>query len=78
MVEAQTTATVLLEHHRGILDEFAGTLNEHETLEGALLQAHLDSLQSKMKPVGKGGMRAKGVSNGSRSRRTSSQASSSS
>src|SRR3954468_21588421 len=78
MVEAQTTATVLLEHHRSILDEFAGTLNEHETLEGALLQAHLDALAGKMKPVGKGGMRAKGVSNGSRSRRTSSQASSSS
>src|SRR3954466_1069369 len=78
MTEAQTTATVLLEHHRSILDEFAGTLNEHETLEGALLQAHLDALQGKMKPVGKGGMRAKGVSNGSRSRRTSSQASSSS
>src|SRR3954452_8877988 len=77
MVEAQTSARVLLEHHRGILDEFAGTLNEHETLEGALLQAHLDALQGKMKPAGRGGMRAKGVSGRSRSRRpTASQATS--
>src|SRR4051812_42728448 len=77
MTEAQTSATALLEHHRSILDEFAGTLNEHETLEGALLQAHLDALQGKMKPVGKGGMRAKGVSGSSRSRRqTASQATS--
>src|SRR4051794_10480175 len=78
MTEAQTSATVLLEHHREVLEEFAGTLNEHETLEGALLQAHLDALQGKMKPVGRGGMRAKGVSGGSRSRRQTSQATSSS
>jgi cell division protease FtsH len=70
MTEAQTSAAVLLEHHRAVLDDFAATLTEHETLEGAMLQAHLDALQKKMKPVGKGGIRAKGVSaNGSRSRR---------
>jgi cell division protease FtsH len=69
MTEAQTSAAVLLEHHRPVLDEFAGTLTEQETLEGAVLQAHLDALQKKMKPVGRGGMRAKGAPNGSRPRR---------
>jgi hypothetical protein len=34
-----------------------------------VLQAHLDALQKKMKPVGRGGMRAKGAPNGSRPRR---------
>ncbi|HET7529694.1 MAG TPA: ATP-dependent zinc metalloprotease FtsH [Mycobacteriales bacterium] len=69
MAEAQTSAGVLLEHHRSVLDDFATTLNEHETLEGAVLQAHLDALQAKMKPVGRGGMRAKGLAAGTRSRR---------
>ena len=71
MIEGQTSAAVLLEHHRAVLDEFASTLIEQETLEGALLQAHLDALQAKMQPVGRGGMRAKGVSGGTRSRRQS-------
>jgi cell division protease FtsH len=59
--EAQTTAAVLLEHHRNRLDEFAETLAEHETLEGVVLQEHLDALQAKMQPAARGRVRAKGV-----------------
>jgi cell division protease FtsH len=59
--EAQTTASVLLEHHRSRLDEFAATLAEHETLEGVVLQEQLDALQSKMRPPARGRVRAKGV-----------------
>jgi ATP-dependent Zn protease len=62
MQEAITSAQVLLEHHRSLLDDFAGVLVEHETLEGVPLQEQLDDLQSRMKPVGRGGVRAKGVS----------------
>ena len=62
MQEAITSAQVLLEHHRSLLDEFAGVLVEHETLEGVPLQEQLDDLQARMKPVGRGGVRAKGVS----------------
>jgi cell division protease FtsH len=59
--EAQTTAAVLLEHHRSLLDEFAATLDEHETLEGVVLQEQLDTLQAKMRPPARGQVRAKGV-----------------
>jgi cell division protease FtsH len=59
--EAQTTAAVLLEHHRSLLDEFAATLDEHETLEGVVLQEQLDRLQAKMRPPARGQVRAKGV-----------------
>ncbi|HET7530962.1 MAG TPA: ATP-dependent zinc metalloprotease FtsH [Mycobacteriales bacterium] len=59
--EAQTTSAVLLEHHRALLDEFAATLAEHETLEGVVLQEQLDALQSKMRPPARGRVRAKGV-----------------
>jgi cell division protease FtsH len=70
--EAETTATVLLEHYREQLDGFAATLAEHETLEGNALQAQLDDLRAKMRPVGKGRVRAKGVpvAAGSRTRRS--------
>jgi cell division protease FtsH len=70
--EAETEARVLLEHHRQVLDAFAATLAEVETLEGAALQQQLDDLRARMKPVGKARVRAKGVSaTGARSRRTS-------
>src|SRR3954470_6420145 len=59
--EAATSAGVLLEHHRGVLDEFAAVLAEHETLEGAILQQHLDGLQARMQPAARGRVRAKGV-----------------
>ena len=62
LLEAQTTASVLLEHHRKVLDEFAATLVEVETLEGVPLQEQLDLLQQKMKPAVRGAVRAKGVS----------------
>jgi cell division protease FtsH len=62
LIEAQTTASVLLEHHRKVLDEFAATLVEVETLEGVPLQEQLDLLQQKMKPAVRGAVRAKGVS----------------
>jgi cell division protease FtsH len=62
MQEAQTSAAILLEHHRKLLDEFAATLAEHETLEGVVLQEHLDALQRKMQPAARGSVRAKGVS----------------
>src|SRR5205823_8619539 len=60
MQEALATAGVLLEHYMALLEEFAGVLEEHETLEGGLLQAQLDVLQAKMVPMGRGGIRAKG------------------
>jgi cell division protease FtsH len=61
IAEAQTEATVLLEHHRQLLDSFAATLAQAETLEGVALQAHLDDLRARMQPVGKARVRAKGV-----------------
>jgi cell division protease FtsH len=61
IVEAQTEATVLLEHHRQVLDAFAATLAEAETLEGVALQKHLDDLRGQMQPVGKARVRAQGV-----------------
>jgi cell division protease FtsH len=61
MHEAQTSAQVLLDHHRSLLEEFAATLEEHETLEGAVLQQHLDVLQERMQPPARGRVRAKGV-----------------
>jgi cell division protease FtsH len=70
--EAEATATVLLEHHRTLLDAFAATLAEAETLEGTALQAHLDDLRAQMRPVGTARIRAKGVS--TRSRRTTAAA----
>jgi len=60
--DAVTSAGVLLEHHRSLLDGFADVLAEHETLEGAILQEHLDGLQTKMRPAARGRVRAKGVS----------------
>jgi cell division protease FtsH len=74
IAEAERTATVLLEHYHAQLDNFAATLAEHETLEGAALQAHLDNLRAQMQPVGKGRVRAKGVpvATGTRSRRSAS------
>jgi len=69
--EAETEARVLLEHHRTVLDTFAATLAEVETLEGAPLQRHLDDLRARMQPVGRGRVRAQGVSqSGSQRRRT--------
>jgi cell division protease FtsH len=70
IAEAETEATVLLEHHRPVLDAFAATLAEHETLEGVALQTHLDDLRAKMQPVGKARVRAKGVNGAPRPRRT--------
>src|SRR5947209_20277788 len=61
IAEAQTEATVLLEHHRQVLDSFAATLAEAETLEGVALQKHLDDLRGQMRPVGKARVRAQGV-----------------
>jgi cell division protease FtsH len=61
MQEGLATAQVLLEHHRALLDDFAGTLVEHETLEGVVLQEHLDKLQRRMQPPARGRVRAKGV-----------------
>ncbi len=72
ITEGERTATVLLEHYRLQLDMFAATLAEHETLEGNILQSELDNLRAHMEPVGKGRLRAKGVSvtaPGTRSRR---------
>ena len=59
--EAEKEAELLLDHHKQLLDEFAAVLAEEETLEGAILQEHLDTLQSKMKPPARGRVRAKGV-----------------
>jgi cell division protease FtsH len=78
IAEAESTATVLLEHHRNVLDSFAATLAEAETLEGVALQKHLDDLRGQMKPVGKARVRAQGVRtqsvNGARPRRTTTTA----
>ena len=60
--EAETEAEVLLEHHKQLLDEFAATLAVEETLEGNLLQEHIDALQAKMQPAARGRVRAKGAS----------------
>src|SRR5438309_1813974 len=75
IAEAQTEATVLLEHHRQVLDAFAATLAEAETLEGVALQAQLESLRGQMKPVGKATVRGQGatterINGSSRPRRT--------
>jgi cell division protease FtsH len=73
IMEAERTATVLLDHYRAQLDSFAATLAEHETLEGNALQAHLDDLRLQMLPVGRGRVRAKGASvaaTGTRTRRS--------
>ncbi|HET6911418.1 MAG TPA: hypothetical protein VFH54_18980, partial [Mycobacteriales bacterium] len=67
--EAETEARVLLEHHRPVLDTFAATLAEVETLEGAPLQRHLDDLRARMQPVGRARVRAQGVSQGGSQRR---------
>jgi cell division protease FtsH len=61
MQEGATSANVLLEHHRELLDDFARTLAEAETLEGVALQEQLDALQQRMQPPARGGVRAKGV-----------------
>ena len=42
----ETEARVLLEHHRTVLDAFAATLAQAETLEGVALQKHLDDLRA--------------------------------
>jgi ATP-dependent Zn protease len=65
--EAETEAEVLLDHHRKLLDEFAATLAVEETLEGAMLQEHVDALQAKMQPAARGRVRAKGVSESAKS-----------
>src|SRR5437763_8426486 len=70
IAEAEQNATVLLEHHRQVLDSFAATLAEAETLEGVALQKHLDDLRGQMQPVGKARVRAKGVNGTTRPRRT--------
>ena len=70
--EAETEARVLLEHHRTVLDSFAATLAQAETLEGVALQKHLDDLRGMMQPVGKARVQAKGVNGSSRSRRSTS------
>jgi len=70
IADAETEARVLLEHHRAVLDAFAATLAEVETLEGAALQQHLDDLRARMQPVGRARVRAQGVSAGSRRRTT--------
>ena len=59
--EAELEAEVLLEHHRSLLDDFSTVLATEETLEGVILQQHLDSLQGKMRPPARGRVRAKGV-----------------
>jgi cell division protease FtsH len=64
--EAELDAEVLLEHHRSLLDEFADVLGTEETLEGAILQQHLDTLQGKMRPPARSRVRAKGVSENSK------------
>jgi cell division protease FtsH len=74
IAEAQTEATAMLEHHRQLLDSFAATLAEAETLEGVALQAQLDNLRGRMQPMTKARVKAKGI-NGAvpgsgRSRRT--------
>ena len=74
IAEAETTATVLLEHHRQVLDAFAATLAQAETLEGVALQKHLDDLRAMMRPVGKARVQAKGVNGSSRTRRTTTSA----
>src|SRR4051794_23290391 len=61
IAEAETEATVLLEHHRQVLDSFAATLAEAETLEGVALQTQLANLRGQMKPAGKATVRAQGV-----------------
>jgi cell division protease FtsH len=70
IAEAETEARVLLEHHRELLDEFATTLADAETLEGNALQSHLDDLRGRMRPVGKARVRARGATTpASRARR---------
>jgi cell division protease FtsH len=58
---AEAEARKLLQRHRKVLDGFAGTLGEEETLEGVILQRHLESLEKSMRGA-RGGVRAKGVS----------------
>ncbi len=60
--EAEKEAELLLEHHKPLLDEFAAILAAEETLEGNVLQEHIDTLQSKMQPAARGRVRAKGAS----------------
>jgi cell division protease FtsH len=64
--EAELEAEVLLEQHRSLLDEFADLLGTEETIEGAILQQHLDTLRGKMRPPARGRVRAKGVSENSK------------
>jgi cell division protease FtsH len=71
MKDAQAQAQIILESHRALLDEFASTLEEHETLEGAALQAHIDVLQRKLGSAKRGTVRAKGVTSPSKPRRQS-------
>jgi len=60
--EAEKEAELLLDHHKPLLDEFAAILAVEETLEGTVLQDHVDALQAKMQPAARGRVRAKGVS----------------
>jgi cell division protease FtsH len=60
--EAEKEAELLLEHHKPLLDEFAAVLAVEETLEGNILQEHIDALQAKMQPAARGRVRAKGAS----------------
>ena len=60
--EAEKEAELLLEHHKPLLDEFAAVLAAEETLEGNVLQEHIDGLQAKMTPAARGRVRAKGAS----------------
>ncbi len=46
LTEASDTALLLLERHRAALDLVAGTLLEHETLEGVALQESLTAVRS--------------------------------
>lgn len=48
MQTAEAEARKLLQQHRKVLDQFAATLAEHETLEGVILQRHLDELQKQI------------------------------
>ena len=59
--EAELEAEALLGEQRPLLDEFAAVLATEETLEGVLLQQHLDTLRGKMQPRARSRVRAKGV-----------------
>jgi cell division protease FtsH len=61
IAEAEAEATVHLEHHRQVLDSFAATLAEAETLEGVALQASLENLRGQMAPMSKSRVRAKTI-----------------